>query len=276
MAKKEENISIHISRVDSGSIGFFILGKTPLIVNRVSEKAKRELLLPRKKTAADKAQNLKHDPYSEFNSSPYIDQNPKAPTLLVALSAWFKKGMANAAMDVPGSNKSQIGRLCWVEGERIPLYGLPEMCMSVVRSSDMNRTPDVRTRCIIPAWATHFTVSYIKPMLNDQSIINLLTSAGMCQGAGDWRVGKGSGTYGCYEIVGKDDPRYVKLLKAGRKEQLKAMDEPGFFDEETEELFHWYLNEVKARGREDQTMKRTKKAGKATPVANGRLASAKG
>src|SRR5690606_32985291 len=101
-----------------------------------------------RKTAAEKASSLKHDPLQEFADSPYIDEDESAPTYLQHLSSAFKNALKGAALDLPGANKSQIGRLTWVNGERVGIYGVPQIFCSVTRSADMNRTPDVRTRAI--------------------------------------------------------------------------------------------------------------------------------
>lgn len=259
MAKGKDNgEGITIVKVDRGLATFCILGTTPIILNRMSEKAMHELLMPKKKTAADRASSLKHDPMTEFLASPYIDPNEDGPTYIQHLSTAFKCAIKDSALDVPGSSKAQIGRLCWVERERLPIYGIPKMLMSVTRSADMNKTPDVRTRCIVPQWATQITVSYVKPILNETSIVNLVVSAGMCQGIGDWRTGKGSGTFGAFEVVNKTDPRYLSIMKnGGRKAQVKAMDNVEYYDKETEDLFAWFQKEVKARGVGDRLKIRT-------------------
>lgn len=251
MAKKAESAELIIAQVERGEITFCILGTTPLILNRMSEKAMRELLLPKgRKTTAERAVSLKHDPIAEFKASPYLDRDPKAPTYIQHLASSFKGALCDAALDVPGSNKRQIGRLAWVNSERISIYGIPQMLMSVVRSADMNKTPDIRTRCIIPKWCCQITIGYAKPMLNETSLMNLLVSAGVTQGTGDWRPGKGKGTYGSFEPVSQNHPEYVHLRKhAGRVPQMAAMDHPEFYDQETEELFNWYREELGRRGR---------------------------
>ncbi|OGT57655.1 MAG: hypothetical protein A3E01_02655 [Gammaproteobacteria bacterium RIFCSPHIGHO2_12_FULL_63_22] len=251
MAKKSESLELQIVRVDRGQVSFCILGTTPIILNRMSEKAMHELLMPRKKTAADKAQNLKHDPMAEFLASPYLDLSDDGPTYIQHLSSAFGAALRNAALDVPGSSKAQIGRLAWVEGERVSIYGVPQMLMSVTRSADMNKTPDVRTRCIVPRWAAYITVSFVIPQLNATAITNLLCSAGMSQGIGDWRREKGKGNYGSFELVSQDHPEFAKIIATGgRAVQIDAMAKPESYDRETQELFSWFQEELQRRGRE--------------------------
>jgi hypothetical protein len=84
--------------------------------------------------------------------------------------------------------------------------------------------------------------------LNAQVIANLLATAGMTQGIGDWRPQKGSGNYGQFRVVNKDDEDYQRIVKIGRPEQIEAMNNPDPYDDETRELLTWYGAEVKRRG----------------------------
>ncbi len=249
MAVKKAETEIYITEVNKGEMEFGILGTSPLICNRMSQKAMTELLFPKgRKTAADKAGSLKHDPMKEFRDSPYTSKDPNAPTRLQLLSAMFKKAMGTAALDLPGAKKAQIGRLVYVEGDRVDLYGVPQIIMSVVRSSDINRTPDIRSRVIVPEWACRITVSFIKPIINEQSVANLLAAGGITAGIGDWRVEKGSGSYGTYKLVGLDDPDFVRVSALGRDAQDAALRTPDAYDDETESLLSWFMKETVQRG----------------------------
>lgn len=253
MAKKQtgsSEASIDILVVNKGVLEFNVLGNTPLILNRMSEKVLHELLMPRgRKNAAEKASTLKHDPLEEFRASPYTDKDDSAPTLLQHLSSAFKGAIKGAALDMPGASKAQIGRLVWVEGERVSIYGIPQLLMAVTRSADMNKTPDVRSRAIVPQWACKVRVSFVKPLLKENGVANLFASAGITQGVGDWRTGKGAGTYGSFELVDADDPRWLAIVKAGgRKAQVAAMASPEPYDDETAEMLEWFSVEAKKRG----------------------------
>jgi hypothetical protein len=185
----------------------------------------------------------------EFRDSPYRLHDENEPTLLAHLATAFKRAIANTAVDIPGAKKAQMGRLMWVEGEKIPLYGIPKMHMSVTRSADMNKTPDVRTRCIIPEWAARITVTFTVPLLKEPVVSNLLAAAGQIQGVGDWRPEKGSGTFGQFRLVSPDDPDFKRIVKeGGRKAQEKAIKDAEAYDPDTEELFAWFVSEAKQRG----------------------------
>lgn len=241
---------IQIIEVQTSTITVAILGTTPLILNRLSEKTKHELLLPSpKKTAADKASMLKHQPLAEFQASPVRLHDENAPTLLAIPSTALKGAMRTAALDLPGAKKSQIGRLTYIAGEYIGVYGIPEVFSTIVRSADINRTPDVRTRCIVPKWAAVASITFVRPIMREQAIANLVAAAGLTVGVGDFRPEKGAGNYGQFTVVGADDPQLLELMRTGsRKAQIAAMEDPQPYDQQTEELLAWFNVEVKRRG----------------------------
>jgi len=216
----------------------------------MSEKAARELLLPHgRKTTADKATSLKHQPYEEFADAAPMIENDAAPTLIALPATAFKGAMMTAALDLPGANKAQIGRLLFVEGEQVPIYGIPMLHMTIVRSADMKRTPDVRTRVIMPTWAAVLQITYVAPNLNERSVINLLAAAGLTAGVGDWRAEKGKGAMGQFTLVRPDDPTYRAIVETGgRQAQVDAMGRADPYDAETRELLSWFDAETGRRG----------------------------
>jgi hypothetical protein len=247
--RKEASGPLEIAAIQATTTQFAILGKRPVILNRMSQKARFELLAPRgRKTTADKAMSLKHDPYEEFRASPYTLDEEDTETYLALMSSSFKGAMATAALDLPGSSKKQIGRLVWVEDDYTPLYGLPLLSMGVVRNSDPGHTPDIRSRAIVPEWACIIHVTYIETLIRRQAILNLLVAGGLTVGVGDFRPEKGKGTYGQFEVCNLDDPRFLAVCQQGRAAQKEAMEHPIPFDTETEELLAMWTAETRRRG----------------------------
>lgn len=250
MATKKKETEVEVVEIRRGRISCCVLGMTPLVLNRMSMKTTGSILLPpKKKNRAEKESTLKHDPYAEFRASPYTDKNNAGPTLLQHLGSAFKGAIKGAALDMPGATKSQIGRLTWVEGERISIYGVPKIFLSVVRSADMNRTPDVRTRAIVPQWACFLDVSYVVPVLDESTVLRLLAAAGVIQGIGDGRPGKGTLTFGQFSLVSPDDAAFKRIVDGGgRAAQVAAMAEPVAYDDESEEMLQWFDSETDRRG----------------------------
>lgn len=241
---------IEVAKIETVTMGFAILGTRPIILNRLSEKTKRELLAPSgKKTQAQKQSSLKHDPYAEFRAAPYVLKESTSPTYLAVMSSAFKAAMATAALDLPGTRKAQIGRLVWVEDDYTPLYGIPLLSMAPVRSSDMNHTPDIRTRVLVRDWACFVKVTFVETLIKTQAIANLLAAGGLTAGIGDWRPEKGKNTHGQFMVVHEAFPAYCDIVaKGGRTAQIAAMDCPEPADADTEDLLAWWMSEVKRRG----------------------------
>jgi len=251
MALKASNDTISIAPIDTGVVNLAIIGNTPLYHHAMAEKARRTLLLGGgKKTSAEKAANVKHDPVEEYRASCYKIADDTAPTLIAMPAPAFKGVMRTAALDLPGTKRTEIGRLCWIQGYSVGIYGVPRLSMSVVRSADMARTPDIRTRAVMTEWACVISVSYVKPKLNQTSVVNLIAAGGITCGIGDWRQEKGSGSHGQFRIVGPNDKDFERILKnGGRAAQQQALAEPECYDAETEDLFAWYEAEIKRTGR---------------------------
>lgn len=239
----DSEVITEVLKVSAGHVNISILGTSPLVLNRMSEKAKHELLMPKgRKNAAERATSLKHIPIEEYRASAY--QLKEGPALLALLATAFKGALRSAALDMPGMKKAQIGRLTYVEGDMVGVYGLPKLFMAIVRSADMNKTPDVRTRAILPEWACQLRVTYVEPLIRLNAVLNLLAAAGITIGVGDGRPEKGAMSYGQFKIVTPDDPAFKRILKEGaRKAQEAALKSPTCYDDETTELLSWFDTE---------------------------------
>jgi hypothetical protein len=246
--KKDDQIEISIQPLRQASIKLRIIGTTPLFQNRMASKAKQQLLVGgQKKGKADRA-NIKHTPEQEFRDSAEILSD--GPTALGLNVIAVKAAMSTAALETPGLTKTSAQRLLFMPGSFVPLYGTPQLRMDVVRSADINRTPDVRTRCYLPIWGAELEIRYIIPQLSASSVVNLLCNAGVLIGVGDFRQEKGKGSYGSFRVLGegeKDDAWDELVAKHGRKVQLAALKQPVYADRDTEDLMEFFHGEVKRR-----------------------------
>jgi len=245
---KSESVAIEIESLKTGKVDVWIKGRTPIILNRMAGKALRELLAPKgKKTTAEKQQTLKHDPVSEYRNSMSV-RIGKGPTRLVFPSPAIKGAIASAALETQGTSRAQIGRLVWVDGMSCDLYGVPQLHMAVVRSADMNKTPDVRTRAIIPQWCLKATIQYVRPQMSEQTLFQLLANGGIIIGIGDFRQEKGKGNFGQFELSTEAECKSI-IAAGGMKEQDAAIKDPQCFDGDTEELLSWFHAEIERRGK---------------------------
>jgi hypothetical protein len=246
--KPTESSLFNIQPIVMATTTYYLLGTSPLIMNRFAQKAIHELLFPEtnKKNKAARAESLKHDPLAEYRDSMYRNRSDAEPTLLHFPQGAFRKAMAWAALDLPGASKSEILRLVSIDSLQINMYGVPMLGMDMVRSSNAARTPDVRTRAYLPQWCCEVAVSYSKSNIGPVQVLNLLQAAGHIVGLGDYRPQKG-GAYGRFITVEKRDPRYLLVQKQARAQQQAAWQTPDFFDDDTAELYAWFIAEVERR-----------------------------
>lgn len=252
----DKAVEIAIAAIQPGNVDVMLLGTSPLLFNRMSEKTRRTLLLPppRLRTDAQRAGRLKHDPPAEFRASVYRCSD--GPTLLGFPSPGIKGCLAAAALDIPDVAKAKIDRLVWVTGLQAPVYGVPKLKVDVVRSADMNKTPDIRTRAAMERWCMGpISINFVMPLLNAQAIYNLLAAAGVTIGLGDFRQQKGKGSCGQFRPLSRTDAEknaeVTALRQYARDYQIAALAEPQFYDEDSKEICGWYEREVVARGRQD-------------------------
>lgn len=241
---------INIKPLERRTVRLRIIGTTPQIQHRVASKAKQSLLLGGgRKTKAERA-GIKHDPLLEFREAAHVLSDPKATTLLGVPSIAIKAALCDAALETEGVTKTAVQRLLYVAGEMIPVYGRPELLMSVTRNSDINRTPDIRTRPILRQWGFEVEVSTIVPQLEIGDVFTLACNAGQVIGIGDYRQAKGKGNFGLFRVIHADtqDDEWDELVKNhGRAAQVAAMDDPAPYDAESAEMLEWFHQEFKRR-----------------------------
>src|SRR5512139_1014108 len=216
--KTETTSEIHITPLKRRSVRLRIIGEQPLFQNRMANKVKEGLLVGTKKKTKAERQEIKHDPLSEFRSSAEII--PSGPTALGLRVVAVKAAMCTAALETAGITKTSAQRLLFMPGDFVPLYGTPYLRMDVVRSADINRTPDVRTRAFLPKWGAEIEINYIVPQLSVTSVVTLLCNAGVLIGVGDFRQEKGKGGFGSFRVLGEgeQDAEWDELIENhGRK-----------------------------------------------------------
>jgi len=233
-----------------------IIGESPLIMHRFSFKARQQLLLPpQKMNAAAKAANIKHNPLQEYRECFYRNRDDTEPTLFHMPVSMLQAAIASAAMDMPGIAKAEAKRWISVIGlnnapAQLNVYGKPEMYTTMVRNSGIGSAPDVRTRPIFRKWALKdVIITFKSDPLTGLQVGSLINAAGKIIGCGDWRPQKG-GMMGRFRTCQSDDPEFLQLTEnEGRPVQQAAYAQPGYFDEDTEEINVWLKQELASQGK---------------------------
>ena len=240
-----EDSEIIIHPFKHGRIKVLLLGLTPFVCNRQSEKTKRELLFPAQKTKSGfRELTLKHDPLQEYQASPYVNDIEGSPTYILMKGGAFKSAACDSAVDTAELKAAQMRRLVSVPDFYVPLFGIPKIWMTDVRQAGMNRTPDIRTRVIIPEWCAVVEFTYVMPLNNETKLLHLIANGGITRGVGDGRTEKGALDFGQFTIVPLNDPVATAIMTTGGREaQEAAINHPAPFDKETKELLTWFSEE---------------------------------
>lgn len=209
MATKNETIIIPAIEKKTATIK--IVGDSPLIMHKWSEKAKKEMLDKQMKVAKSKGKDAKN-PVEDFISSMYwLDNEPEEPTIesfneaigngarfgfptvafkAAAVAGAYRAGViknkvsANAAFHV-------IGELAEIKSDA------PKMREDMVKVG--MGTADLRYRGEFDNWSALLTITYAPGMITLEQIVNLFNLGGFACGVGEWRVEKG-GSFGMFHV----------------------------------------------------------------------------
>lgn len=216
MAIKKTVETIEIRPVEIETVGVRIVGDTPLIMHRWSEKAKREIL--DKEMGKAKAPREKKRPVNDFCRSMYWMQNEPAedatdeeimaavedgrwgfPVTAIkqaAISAAFRSGMSKdkvslqAAFFIVGEGEEQLAE---VKGDK------PHIREDMVRVG--MGSADIRYRGEFNNWYMDLTIRYNKNgQYSLEQILNIINLGGYGCGIGEWRPEK-SGQNGMYHLA---------------------------------------------------------------------------
>lgn len=208
MATKKETV-VAILPIDIRMAEITVIGDTPLIMHKWSEKAKREMLEKQMKVAKTKGKDAK-SPVADFIDSIYwLQGEPEEKTeegfLKAVGSAKFGfpatafKASAVAAGYRSGILKNMVtaNGAFHIIGEFVEINGKPQMREDMVRVG--MGTADIRFRGEFPAWSAKFTIRYNASVFTLEQIVNLFNLGGFACGIGEWRPEKG-GTNGMFHV----------------------------------------------------------------------------
>lgn len=188
-----------------------LIGTSPLIVHRFSEKAKKEMLEKQTKTA--RGQKEARDPAAEAAAGEHLLPSGRPGFPVVG----FKAALVDAARTVAGFKMTEIRQAVAVHGEpSAPVATAFEgaltrdmLCEIVVPPSERNIREDVvkiamgtsmlRYRYEYARWATLLHVTYNAEFMSEDQLAQIIYEAGSAVGVGEWRPERG-GIYGTFRI----------------------------------------------------------------------------
>ena len=211
MATKTTNEqAITIPALDIRTATVKIVGDSPLIMHKWSEKAKKEILDKQMKKAKSKGHDAK-DPFADFISSMYwLDGEPENKTpegFAAALEDGARFGFPSTAVKAAAvaaayragitKNMVSMNGAFHVIGEFVEINGEPVMREDMVKVG--MGVADIRYRGEFPEWWSSFTVRYNAAVLSLEQLINMINMGGFACGIGEWRAEKG-GTFGAFHV----------------------------------------------------------------------------
>lgn len=198
---------VNISRIDTEHMFVPIVGTSPLIMHKFSEKAKRQMLDAQQ---GRKSPKVSRDPEADYQASFY---RTKEGFGFPAIA--FKACTIGAARffgkDVKMTELRQFLFFRGVVSENDPqslveIVGSPRMREDIVRLG-MSGT-DLRYRAEFPEWSATLEVIYVKSALTQSSVLSLIDAGGMGVGVGEWRPEK-KGDFGTFQV---DSTRDVEVI----------------------------------------------------------------
>lgn len=201
--------TVNIDRIAAETIRVPILGTSPLLVHRFSEKAKRQML---DNMQGRKSPKESKDPEAEYQAAFYRSKDGERfgmPVIAFKLATvggarFYGGNVTMTALKQFLFFRGEVGadgqQLAMIEGE-------PRLREDVVRVG--RGGTDLRYRPEFPEWATTLDVTYVTSALTRGSVLSLIDAGGLGVGVGEWRPEK-DGDFGTYQV---DSTRDIEVVK---------------------------------------------------------------
>lgn len=188
-------VTIQIPRVEIRRMEIILIGDSPLICHKWSDKAKR-MMLDKQMKRATKGKDAK-EPEQDYRDSLY--EHPDGGFGFPAVA--FKSAAVSACRYLNMKMTEARGAF-HVIGEMVKVQGEPRMREDMVRVG--MGTADIRYRGEFPEWQVSLEVRYNASVLSPEQIVNLFNVAGFGVGVGEWRPEK-DGSYGMFHVAMGDE-----------------------------------------------------------------------
>lgn len=213
-AKANETVSVEIPQLKMETAVIHVVGDTPLIVHKWSEKAKKEIRDKQMKKASTKKEAK--DPVADFIDTLYwLDGEPEEKTqegFEKALAAGarfgfpatgFKQCAIMGAYRLGADIKTTVAKAAIIiPCEYIEIKGKAvTMREDMVKVGGISKVADIRYRAQIEEWEADIPVKYVSSVLSLEQVINLFNLGGFACGVGEWRNER-NGVFGSFHVAG--------------------------------------------------------------------------
>lgn len=216
MAAQKKEMIVEIKPIEIQTAHIRIVGDSPLIMHKWSQKAMIDIENKQKKVTKTKAREIRH-PFDEFLGSMYwlseepydrteeafeqaVDHGarwgfPVTAIKQAAVNAAYRNGLTKDMVSLRGA--------FFIDGEGEEMLAEVSGCVPVMRR-DMVRlakgATDLRYRGMFTDWHMDLDIRYnVNGLYTLEQIINLINIGGFSCGIGEWRPEK-DGLYGMFHV----------------------------------------------------------------------------
>jgi hypothetical protein len=202
---------ILVKQIEMAQAPVHLIGTTPLMVHKFSEKSKRQIL-EKQQMKVGKPKEIRNPWEDSIEGAYWLEGKPTEYT-----EAAFNEAVANGAKlgfpatgvkdsAVSGAYRNKLskdkislyGAFHVIGGELIEVVGKPEVREDCVKVG--MGTTDLRYRVWFPKWEVRFEIIYNLAMITLEQILSYFEAGGFAVGIGEYRVEKG-GIFGSYKVA---------------------------------------------------------------------------
>lgn len=201
LSEEKQDEAIKVPPIELSHATITIVGESPLMVHRFTDKASKQM--KDKQSGTAKTAKGFRDPEAEYEDAFY--KFPKGYKYAHGIPAsGLKLAAVSACRFVDGMKMTQVKGAFHVLPQAnglVPITkGTPVMDESIVRVGKFgNKQPDFRYRPRWDEWEISFKITYNKRIITPEQILNLYENAGFSVGLCEHRPEKG-GAYGMFRV----------------------------------------------------------------------------
>lgn len=174
-----------------------LIGETPLIMHKMSEKSKK-MIRDKQQKKAKKVREARN-PKQEFMDAMYTDGN--GGYLFPARA--FKAAAVEACRQADGITMASARQMFFVKGLKNAEWVGIESDKPIMREDVVTigqGTTDLRYRPEFKNWKTAIKVEFLEDVISPEQIVNIFELAGFCSGIGEDRPNKKGHTFGMFTV----------------------------------------------------------------------------
>lgn len=184
---------IELPQLEIQQVKITVVGDSPLIMHKWSDKAK-EMMRSKQQKRATQGREAKN-PKQEFEDSIHRLEDGRVGFPAIG----FKAAAVTACTSIAGVTKVAARQAFHIMGDLVPILGADAKMREDMVRVGMG-VADIRYRAEFWPWHADLEISYNTRALSIEQIMNLLNTAGFGVGVGEWRPER-DGQYGRFHCA---------------------------------------------------------------------------